>query len=134
MAFSPETYALLLKKIEEGGGGGSGLPSVTAADNGKVLSVVSGAWAAANKSGLVIDNDGVLNKSYNELRAMFNSGIIPCFVVVDGFITRLYQCNKLISDDGEYSAMFSWFNAEDPTDNGIYYFISSDRDDPMVVD
>ena len=47
MAFSPETYALLLKKIEEGGGGGSGLPSVTEADNGKVLSVVNGAWAAA---------------------------------------------------------------------------------------
>lgn len=33
-----------------GGGGGSGsvLPSVTAADNGKVLQVVNGAWAAAS--------------------------------------------------------------------------------------
>ena len=30
-----------------GGGGGSGLPEVTAADNGKFLRVVGGAWAAA---------------------------------------------------------------------------------------
>lgn len=30
-----------------GGGGGSGLPEVTAADNGKFLRVVAGAWAAA---------------------------------------------------------------------------------------
>ena len=30
-----------------GGGGGSGLPQVTAADNGKFLRVVEGAWAAA---------------------------------------------------------------------------------------
>lgn len=30
-----------------GGGGGSGLPEVTAADNGKFLRVVEGAWAAA---------------------------------------------------------------------------------------
>ena len=29
------------------GGGGSGLPEVTAADNGKFLRVVEGAWAAA---------------------------------------------------------------------------------------
>ena len=29
------------------GGGGSGLPGVTAADNGKFLRVVEGAWAAA---------------------------------------------------------------------------------------
>ena len=34
------------------GGGGSDLPSVTAADNGDVLTVVDGAWAKATPSGI----------------------------------------------------------------------------------
>lgn len=34
-----------------GGGEGSALPTVTAADNGKVLTVVNGAWAAAEAGG-----------------------------------------------------------------------------------
>ena len=36
------------------GGGGSDLPSVTAADNGKVLGVVDGAWDKTDKSPLVV--------------------------------------------------------------------------------
>ena len=40
-----ETIALI-KAFGNGGGGGSSLPSVTSADNGKVLGVVNGAWAA----------------------------------------------------------------------------------------
>lgn len=35
----------------EGGGGGSSLPEVSAADNGDVLTVVEGAWAKAAPSG-----------------------------------------------------------------------------------
>ena len=41
-------------KVPSGGSGG--LPSVTSADNGKVLMVVQGAWAAAN---LPVYNGGV---------------------------------------------------------------------------
>ena len=95
---------------------------------------ITAAKLNATGTGLcTFDNDAV-DKSYNELLAMFNSGIIPCFVVIDGFFTRLYQCNRLASDGEEYSAVFYWFNAEDPTDNSLYFFISSDPDDPMVVD
>lgn len=36
------------------GSGGGGLPDVTTADNGKMLSVVNGAWAATDKSQLVV--------------------------------------------------------------------------------
>lgn len=36
---------------ESGGGGGSGLPAVTEADNGKILGVVNGAWGAMDAGG-----------------------------------------------------------------------------------
>lgn len=39
--------------------GGSDLPSVTAEDDGKVLAVVSGAWAAAEISDLISSASGV---------------------------------------------------------------------------
>ena len=42
-----EIVADVIAAIPGGGGGGSGLPEVTAADNGKFLRVVEGAWAAA---------------------------------------------------------------------------------------
>lgn len=38
-----------LDAIEEGGGGGSDLPAVTSADNGKVLGVVGGEWDKMDK-------------------------------------------------------------------------------------
>lgn len=43
---NPEAIALIAQ-VASAGGGGSALPAVTAADNGKVLMVVDGAWAAA---------------------------------------------------------------------------------------
>lgn len=53
-----ELLLQVLQVIENGGGGGSGgsaLPVVTTSDNGKVLRVVNGSWAAAalpNASGV----------------------------------------------------------------------------------
>ena len=44
------TYAAAVaaakKLIKEGGGSGTGLPTVTTEDNGKMLQVVDGAWSA----------------------------------------------------------------------------------------
>lgn len=40
-----------VKEKASGGGGGAGLPEVTAADNGDVLTVVEGAWAKAPSDG-----------------------------------------------------------------------------------
>lgn len=44
--------AVTLAMIKGLGGGGSSLPSVSAADNGKVLAVKNGAWAAQNRGAL----------------------------------------------------------------------------------
>lgn len=63
-----------------GGGGGSALPAVTSADNGKVLGVVDGAWAAEDKRFVVTctptaqDYSGVMDKSMEEIRAAYHAG------------------------------------------------------------
>jgi len=58
-------------QIGDSGGGGSGLPAVTAADNGDVLTVVNGAWDKAAPSGggvlAVHDVDGTLDKTWQEI-------------------------------------------------------------------
>lgn len=66
---------------EGGGGGGSDLPAVTAADNGDVLTVVNGAWDKAAPSGggvLVVHNtDGTLDKTWQEIYdAMISGGAV----------------------------------------------------------
>lgn len=48
-------------KEKASGGGDAGLPEVTAADNGDVLTVVEGAWAKASPSG----GSGVLNVGFS---------------------------------------------------------------------
>ena len=125
MAFSPETYALI-KAQGGGGGGGAGLPSVTGADNGKVLSVVNGAWAAA-KLGLITaeedDDNWILNKSYNDLREMLLNGITPYFVFEAGddeLTTSIYTCNRVT-------------NVEDETFNAFFVNVYSGNSDSAYV-
>ena len=48
MSFDPVSYAMGAKSS------GGGLPPVTSADDGKVLAVEDGSWAAADKSPLVV--------------------------------------------------------------------------------
>ena len=138
MAFSPETYALLLKMIEEGGGGGgSGLPAVTAADNGKVLSVVNGAWAADARGKVVINESDVLDKSFNDLLAMFNQGITPWLVYYyeeddDDYIYRMPSCSFLRYNGEIYIAGFTYIDVGNNV-NAIL-FVSADPDEPMFWD
>lgn len=61
-------------------GSGSSLPAVTNADNGKVLSVVDGAWAADEKRFVVTltptaaDYSGTMDKTTGQILEAYNSG------------------------------------------------------------
>ena len=134
MAFSPETYALL--KAQGGGGGGSDLPSVTDADNGKVLSVVNGAWAA-DARGKVVYDDGTINKSFNDLLAMFNQGIIPWLVwyYADGaeeYGCYYLTCQFVFREDSNYVAVFSCIGTGN--DNWSIGFLANNPDSQMIFD
>lgn len=62
---------------QQGGGGGSDLPSVDSGDNGKLLTVVSGEWAAANSPVPTVsstDNGKVLTVVEGEWSAASASG------------------------------------------------------------
>ena len=100
MAFSPETYALL--KGQGGGSGGSDLPSVTADDNGKVLSVVNGAWAADNVFFNISATDGVLNKTWTEIYDAISVGKV-CRLI-DSYETGVIQLyvEHVYEEDGVY--------------------------------
>ena len=66
----------------EAGQTGSGLPKITDADNGKVLTADSGVWVAANPSSgggvlVVTDTDGTLDKTWQEIHdAMLSGGAV----------------------------------------------------------
>ena len=81
-----DLMTLAAAKALSGGGGGSDLPSVTAEDNGDVLTVVEGAWAKASPSGgggcmkitaSEVEGSVVLDKNYSEISEAFDSGVFP---------------------------------------------------------
>jgi hypothetical protein len=65
---------------KKGGGGGSALPAVTSADNGKMLTVVDGAWAADDNRFVVTltptaaDYSGTMDKTVGEIREAWQDG------------------------------------------------------------
>ena len=73
-----ETIAL----IKAFGGGGSSLPPVTPSDNGKVLAVEDGAWAASERgkkflvtlTPTALDYSGTMDKTVAEIAAAYNAG------------------------------------------------------------
>lgn len=72
-----ETIALI--KVFGNGGGGSSLPPVTSSDNGKVLGVVNGAWAADSNLFVVnvtldAHNMNVADKTFAEISAAIDAG------------------------------------------------------------
>ena len=76
-----------------GNGGGSSLPSVTSSDNGKVLTVEDGAWAAGDNLFVVTASGSpkTIDKTASEILAALSSG--KDVVLVDGISTYIY-CGK----------------------------------------
>ena len=83
-----ETIAL----IKAFGGSGSSLPAVSASDNGKVLAVEDGAWAASEQgkkfivtlTPTALDYSGTMDKTVAEINAAYEAGMEVVFHTVTG--------------------------------------------------
>ena len=119
---------------QQGGGGGSDLPEVDDSDNGKVLTVVEGAWSAASASGgsglLEVANpqsgkytlDG---KSYNDVRALLLQGIVPIahYTVDDNVFPEFSLLDEIQYNGVYYSVSFknTFFFESETTDGALQY-------------
>lgn len=118
----------LLDKIAKngGGGGGSDLPEVTSADEGKVLAVnASGEWAAENRSKHYIDTAGTLNCTFNQLKADVENGYVP--YISNESTNLVYGGLNTLDTAADYEA---FFNVAEGTQ--ACYF-AENADDPLVL-
>ena len=130
---------------------GSDLPAVTSDDNGNVLTVVEGAWAKAAPSGGGLlwcnysgdDDTGYkIDKSYNQIKAAIDNGVMPVMVrdTSDDWRTEIPNTVDIWGRD--YFSM-TWLVAYTTENDGPGYrvnfgegwtFISTDADADMDVD
>ena len=91
--------------------------------------------ANAGGGGLVtINEDGELDKNFNELIAMAEAGIIPCFIQEEESNTTNYYFYKLAwlyIDNGTYVAIFSTTVSSEITE---FAFIASSATGTLVLD
>lgn len=72
-----------------GGSGGSSLPSVSSSDNGKVLAVKDGAWAAGTPYVLVTQVNNVASLKGSEINSLAASGVEVLMKDSDGLFAYL---------------------------------------------
>lgn len=119
-----------------GGGGGSSLPSVTTADNGKVLTVVEGAWDKADASGggddklfvITAISDGMgsatIDKTYTEIEDALANDKIPvvCFKYTSSaHFTEIYHFDEYIANPLD-RFLFSHHSYFEDLDEGTYSY------------
>ena len=111
----------------------SELPAVSGTDNGKVLKVVEGAWAAASApSGVMVvhgnDDTGVLDKTWQEINDAVASGMVVTVAWgVDSQLTLVSYCGE---NEGEYSVEL-WSPRSYET---VYYAVTDSSDGYPYVD
>ena len=108
--------AVTLAMIKGLGGGGSSLPSVSAADNGKVLAVENGAWAASEQGKKFIvtltptspDYSGTMDKTAKEITDAYNAGQDIWFKITTfpGFDDVEIPCNSVTFATGYTNGCF----------------------------
>lgn len=136
MSFDPVSYIMGAKR-----GGGSGLPPVTSSDNGKVLAVENGVWAAADKSPLVVtytitgqpvDNSNPLSYSHTltQIAAALAAGReVLGYLVFNGVpisapaIVRAAASGKMIYSGVAFMGGMGWASMQ--VDHSIYGNVES---------
>ena len=92
------------------------LPQVTSADNGKVMSVVDGAWAASEQgkkfivtlTPTALDYSGTMDKTVAEINAAYEAGMEIVFRVMESATTYTEVFLSAVYHDG---ATYPSFNA-----------------------
>ena len=112
------------------GGEGAGVPAVTEADNGKVLKVVNGAWAAAAAGGVLIletvqeESNVRTNKTAGEVKEAFYAGRPICLASNGAFA----YCTGYEEDTGNlYKVSFRI------DDTLSFTFTATSEDDYMTL-
>ena len=113
-------------------GSGSSLPSVSSSDNGKVLTVENGAWAAQAKKFIVtltptaLDYSGTMDKTVAEINAAYEAGMeIWFFFEVSGQGSFEFPCDTI---GRAPSFTYPSFNG------GMYYNNTHVRVNTLVTD
>ena len=138
--FNEDAMTWIKQPTSGGGGGGSDLPDVTAADNGKVLGVVNGNWNKMDNPGkeqfvvnLTIDDaedlSGTMDKTSNEINAAYRSGkeILFNFTNYSSYDDVIFTPAFVTTPSGSNNVSFDFYGT-DPT-NGIFVHFYTPAED-----
>lgn len=139
--------AQLISNIVDSASAGA-LPAVSADDNGKVLTVSSGAWAAAQPSGsggiMVVTgtydestDTTTLNKTWQEIYDAFANGVLPVYKMVDVVEGQtsviIHYLNGIMGSDEIYRVFFAGVSPiAGGTINSIIFTCNSPNDYPTT--